>query len=501
MKQKLEVDRETKGFPISDLMRMTSVSREMIKHYLRNGILPPPNKPRRNLSLYTSQHANLIKLVQRYQVETKNGLSEIANIFSSFAYDPHRIELYLLTGQNLGGDKERLSHRIEEQIANRLLDGIDPDEEEMVALEFDDHFLESLRDAGLIARAEKLSNSDAKSAALLLSAQEYGLSLDFFQRIQTPLLELTQIQMKALKAIPLPDMTFAEGLSHHYSADKIVNQWLIREKTKNLRTIYRDVMDSVDAGLSHIAESIYIPSEAFKQRHHVPDAVSEALENVDSLSPEELTKQAAAAIFLSEYDVALKYLNAGLLRGENRNVFLALMCFANSLNGKLSEAEAQFKELENVEIETVWSIEAKILYLLFQASKIGGIADASLYLAKAYELYTHVQSASPGCSIGRLETLLIRGRARSMFPHWIPYDDETLTLLKTLESELTTKPIDELGLPYKACHSAYFAYCNFYLARLLELDDNIQDAEVYYESVIRIDPASNFGIHAYQKLP
>ena len=223
--------------------------------------------------------------------------------------------------------------------------------------------------------------------------------------------------------------------------------------------------------------------------------------DLDSLSPEELAKQGAAAILLSEYDVALKYLNAGILRGENRNIFLALKCFANSINGELSEAEAQFKELENVEVETVWSIEAKILYLLFQASKIGGIADASLYLAKAYELYTQVQFATPGCSLGRLEALLIRGRARSMFPDWIPYEDEAFNLLKTLESELATKPFDELDLPYRASHSAYFACCNFYLARLLELDGNTQDAEVYYERVIRIDPASNFGIHAYKKLP
>ncbi len=497
-KSRAETQNLAEEFPIAKLISATGASREMIKYYLRNELLPPPSKPRRNLSLYSDRHIKLIILIRRFQEETRLSLPEIGKVFKLRHYEPHSIELYLLTGERTL-DEAPTSLKIEEEVASQILSDIFQEPTATVALEFDDAFIEALRNVSLISSGQELSIHDQKIAGLIWSAQELGVPLEYFVLARGKLNELADLQTEYLKAHPRPNLRFNEALSIHYSADKIINRWLVSEKTALLRSRYREVIDSVDRGLESVFESIYLPSEPFLKRHKVRERLSELKANIANLDYEQLASISASCVFLADYDSAHAFVTRGLELKPKDSKLLAIRCFTFSLEQKLGEAERCYQLLSKQDDKSIWAIEAKILFLLLEASRMGGISDPSSKLGTAYEMYTQIPSTTAD-PMGKIEILLIRGRARSMFPQWVSLEPITIPHLKELLALLSTGNKKSLGLPIPASEFVYRAYAHFYLGRMNELENKLNEAAAHYEEVLKIDPASNLSAYAYTKL-
>lgn len=62
---------------MKDLEARTDVSREAIHFYLREGLLPEPERPKRNVALYSEEHVSRIRLIKRLQEERFLPLSVI----------------------------------------------------------------------------------------------------------------------------------------------------------------------------------------------------------------------------------------------------------------------------------------------------------------------------------------------------------------------------------------------------------------------------------------
>lgn len=62
---------------MKDLEAQTDVSREAIHFYLREGLLPEPERPKRNVAHYNAGHVQRIKLIKRLQEERFLPLSVI----------------------------------------------------------------------------------------------------------------------------------------------------------------------------------------------------------------------------------------------------------------------------------------------------------------------------------------------------------------------------------------------------------------------------------------
>lgn len=56
-------------YRISDLTEKTGVSRETIRFYINEGLLPPPFKTARNMGWYSERHVQLLQLIQKLQQE------------------------------------------------------------------------------------------------------------------------------------------------------------------------------------------------------------------------------------------------------------------------------------------------------------------------------------------------------------------------------------------------------------------------------------------------
>jgi DNA-binding transcriptional MerR regulator len=52
---------------MKELEARTGVNREAIRFYIREGLLPEPEKPKRNVALYTEEHVTLTRLIKELQ--------------------------------------------------------------------------------------------------------------------------------------------------------------------------------------------------------------------------------------------------------------------------------------------------------------------------------------------------------------------------------------------------------------------------------------------------
>lgn len=91
---------------ISALARKSGVSKELIHHYLREGLLPPP--PQR--AQYDNRHLRLLGIIKRLRDERFLPLPVIREITTFHNHDPDRIELVLLSsGTGTAGAGERMT--------------------------------------------------------------------------------------------------------------------------------------------------------------------------------------------------------------------------------------------------------------------------------------------------------------------------------------------------------------------------------------------------------
>ena len=56
-------------YRIKALSELTGVSREAIRFYINEGLLPPPRKTARNMGWYSDQHVDLLRMIQKLQTE------------------------------------------------------------------------------------------------------------------------------------------------------------------------------------------------------------------------------------------------------------------------------------------------------------------------------------------------------------------------------------------------------------------------------------------------
>ncbi len=63
-----------------DLERVTGVGRETIRYYIRFGLLPEPERPKRNVADYTGEHVRRLEVIKRLQQERYLPLSFIKTV-------------------------------------------------------------------------------------------------------------------------------------------------------------------------------------------------------------------------------------------------------------------------------------------------------------------------------------------------------------------------------------------------------------------------------------
>ncbi len=86
---------------MAELEKRSGVHRETIRVYFRHGLLPEPQRPRRNVAVYGEEHVDAIAAIQRLQRENRLTLPEIGSLLNGVAPAAH-------IGANAFSEIERL---------------------------------------------------------------------------------------------------------------------------------------------------------------------------------------------------------------------------------------------------------------------------------------------------------------------------------------------------------------------------------------------------------
>lgn len=259
---------------MSDLVRESGVSKELVHHYLREGLLPRPSRR----ALYGEQHVRLLGLVKRLREERFLPLPVIREIVTSAQHDPDRIEVVLLSGSEMtaaavqtasprAADDERLTRAEIEARAGAS--------SELVG---------RCIEVGLIQpMGDRFGAKDANVLALVRHGTAMGIPLDSFRTIAS------YVEM----AFELESALFMPGIGPDVDLDRIAREVAVRKELANAfvanvlsRLIDREVA-SFAAGAATEARMLearfYRPSEAFLRKHGVLAEIDQVRARLHSL--------------------------------------------------------------------------------------------------------------------------------------------------------------------------------------------------------------------------
>lgn len=98
-------------YRIKDLCEMTGVSREAIRFYINEGLMPPPEKSAHNMGWYGERHVELLRLIQKLQSERFMPLKAIRSVLqgrSDLSFTPAQTEAFEEMRRKLATDHRDL---------------------------------------------------------------------------------------------------------------------------------------------------------------------------------------------------------------------------------------------------------------------------------------------------------------------------------------------------------------------------------------------------------
>jgi DNA-binding transcriptional MerR regulator len=480
---------EAQQYRMSALVEISGVSRDMIKYYLRAGLLPQPRKPRPNLSLYSDNHLLLIRLIQRVQQQTSLSLPDIAAAFRAADYDPTRIEIELLSDKYHAGRRD-------------FIIPFEAETKNNVGLHVPEEFLAELHTRGLLENSTHLDESQREIAGLLWAAHSEGVPITFFQSARDTLRTLAEIEVKALIAIQRRQLHFSEVVAAVTGTDRIINRWIISEKTRQARQMFQRIIENSEKALSTVHDAIYLPSRVFRQRFQIDAELAHLGRTIESRpgDADALYSACRACLMLADFDRALAFADAALAIDSNDELAIACKCLAYAMNKNLDQAQQYARKLEAADSRHTTAMEARLLTLLMQAAKLGGVTDTTELLKQAVDLFREPIAVPPKDQFDRFEACLLQARANTIFPDAINAGPQAIRDLEAMLQTLESNGHSALGLPLEGIRLVYLVYASFYLGQLYEAAGDAGQARYYFEKVIQLDPSSNFGEMAYLKL-
>lgn len=479
---------ESGSYRISELITASGVTRDMIKYYLRVDLLPPAEKPRANLSLYTENHLKLIHLIRKFQEQSKLPLQDIAEVFRTADYDANAIEIELLSAR----------YTVRDTDADNIIP-LKSYPKNTRSLNFPDEFLQQLAKTSLLENAEQPAQGEDQLAGLLWAAHSAGVPLTFFESAQEKLAELADFEVKTLIAIKRPGLSFSDMLNNVTDVNRIINRWMVAEKSRQIRSQFQRVIDKSERAISTLLDAIYQPSTIFRERHNV-DQMLLNLNSELGNGPADLEQThilCFACMLLGDYERAITV--AQPLPEEP--IITALTALAHGLQNNVDLAFEYGSQLEDCQDKHPVILQARMLSLLLKASKQGGVADTTELMKSAAEIFLELAQEP---SLVEPEAILTLARANVAFPDFANSQPQAIKALQVLLLRLEQNTVELASMPVAGLRecllTVYRINALYYLGVLLAMSGEDDQASSFFEELIQLDPASNFGQKAFLQL-
>jgi DNA-binding transcriptional MerR regulator len=327
---------------IGQVAESTGLSRELIHHYLRQGLLPP--SPSR--ALYSEQQVRLLHLIKRLREHYGLSLELIRHVFERFEFDPDRIEPLTFV--------ESLNHRLTrfaedgELSPGRTLAAGELAAEAGVSAERLGDYLEQ----GLVRPLEgdRFSVFEANVIALCERGVALGIPFESFRTIASHIRVAFQFEHAEI---------FNVGWDAEADLRRAMEKLFLRREVVGgvvlsllqaliQRHVYRTLEQQrpPDATLDDV---VYRPSGVFVQRHGLGDRIErlqEKLARRATQTPERWMEVAELQLHAGHYREAAFFLERALSRWPKRGELAVLHGIALVLSGQREQGRDRLERLE-----------------------------------------------------------------------------------------------------------------------------------------------------------
>ena len=264
---------EAETLRIGAIADRTGVSKELIHHYLRLGLLPRPKRA----GLYGPTHVRLLSIIKRLREERFLPLPRIRQLATLHRHDPERIELALLSGPEPAQDESETLD-LDELCARTGIDHA------TIGAWID---LGLLRSAGPDGAPSRFTHKDANVATLVQRGTALGIPLESFRTIRSYVevaFELEQaLFLPRPQGVPdLGELARDFALRRDIASGFVINVLGARIEAELHRFLHETTREAQALPLSQ-----YRPSEAFLRRHGLDEQIRACLGR-GRQSPDEL---------------------------------------------------------------------------------------------------------------------------------------------------------------------------------------------------------------------
>ena len=327
---------------ISEVVEFTGVSRELIHHYLRMGLLPASKTRAR----YDEHQVKLLLLVKRLREEHNLPLEIIRSVFTYFEFDPEKLEPLVLA--------DPLSLRLA-----RFVEGHEQQDWFSKPLSVDEVLgstgisrqrLDEYLDLGMVAPGPDggYTHFDTNVISLCECGVAEGLPFESFRTIASYVRLGFQLEHDDLFSLNWDGESEVKGmLSKLFLRREIVAsfvqnvlQSLVQGHLRRLLTTGVD-----QRGEATLDQVIYRPSRVFIKRHRIQELLEAGRHDVgrDDATAEVWQAQAELHLHAGQYREATFVLEQALGRWPDRAPLAELLGLALCLAGELVEGRARLE--------------------------------------------------------------------------------------------------------------------------------------------------------------
>lgn len=330
-----------KYWKIAQIVERTEVSKELIHHYLRQGILPQPSSRAR----YDERHVRLLLLIKKLRDEHTLPLEVIRGFFELFEFEPDKIEPLLLT-ESLSQRLTRLAEARDLGLSSTLsldevADRVDVSVEELT------EYLE-LKLIKPLSNGEQpqFTAYDANVVSLFRSGRSLGMSAESFRTIASYV--RIAFELEHSEFFDLGDLTVSpreEGLRALFLRREIVSGFVQNVYQSLVQGYLRESFERPAVRKTGIDAIVYRPSPQFVERHGLEERIERLSEKVGR-DPERSSQWLTTAqlyLHAGRYREAVFFLEQGLERWPRNGELRMLYGIALILSG---ENERGRRELE-----------------------------------------------------------------------------------------------------------------------------------------------------------
>jgi DNA-binding transcriptional MerR regulator len=431
---------------ISDVVQQTGLSKELVHHYIRQGLLPKSQARAR----YSDQQVRLLRQIRTLREDHHLPLEVIRQLFTIFEFDPAHIEALTLS--------DSLSKRVSE-FAERgdLLSArtLSADELAREAGISSERLTEVVR-ARLVEPLEvhgeqRFSVYDVKVLALCERGVEQGIAFEAFRTIAA----YVRIAFDLAHAVFFDVPPAIEVDAERVLADLFVRRELAGSFVQNVlmaltQLRFMGVLDQPRGQPVMVAELVYRPSPLFVRAHGLEEHIEQAQEEVRRHPDDRSLKLRAAELLIhaGRYDEATFFLAETLDRRPDDAGMRGAFGWASVLLGNAAEGE---RELDQMAAGDDADALVLVRLSLLQYSRAHADRHPETLIRDAVPLVKNVDRAlaltdrGPGPTT--VEARMFSGWLLAALPRAFPAHARGLSLLGEVVAELRQRPADDRGLP------------------------------------------------------